>query len=112
MFCQVINILESGLESGIAEEPDKVKQSSIKQNRLTPFHRLLCVQTLVDVFDNVLNEANEDGWHQLQTVDSGSQSLLRNTERYGVYLASAVNDTSTPAVVGRNNIGEWRYCQI
>jgi len=66
----------------------------------------------VEVFDNVLNEANADGWHQLQTVDSGSQSLLTNAERYAAYLASAVNDTSKPAIVGRNNIGELRYCRI
>ena len=58
------------------------------------------------MFNNVLNKTNQIGWQQLQTIDSGSENLLRNAERYGIYLASAVNDTSTPILVGRQNIGK------
>lgn len=62
-------------------------------------------QNLADVFNNVLNKTNQIGWQQLQTIGSGSETLLRNAERYGMYLASALNDTNTPIIVGRKNIG-------
>ena len=64
-------------------------------------------QDLVEVFNNILNETHETGWQQLQTVDSGSQTLLRNAERYGAYLASTVNDTDEPLVLVRENISEF-----
>lgn len=66
----------------------------------------MIIQDLVEVFNNILNETNELGWQTLQTIDSGSQSLLRNAERYGAYLAGAVNITEEPVVLVRENIGE------
>ena len=40
----------------------------------------------MDVFNNVLSEGNQAGWTQLQTVGSGSQTLLQNAERFGEFL--------------------------
>ena len=61
----------------------------------------------MDVFNNILNESNTEGWTQLQTIGSGSQTLLQNVERYGTYLAATtVNDTSEPLTLARENIGE------
>ena len=62
---------------------------------------------LVEVFNNILNEINQAGWLLLQSVASGSQTLLQNTERYGIYLASTVNDTDSPVILVRENIGEF-----
>ena len=59
----------------------------------------------MDVFNNILNERNEEGWSQLQTVRSGSQTLLQNAERYGAYLTTTVNDTNEPLTQARENIG-------
>ena len=58
------------------------------------------------MFNNILNETNQAGWTQLQTVASGSQTLLLNAERYGTYLATTVNDTNEPLMLVRENIGE------
>ena len=66
----------------------------------------LYLQELVDVFNNILNETNQVGWVELQSVGSGSQTLLQNAERYGTYLASTVNDTDQPVVLVRENISE------
>ena len=66
-------------------------------------------QELVEVFNNILNEIHETGWQQLQTVGSSSQTLLRNAERYGAYLASIVNDTDEPVTLIRENISEFLY---
>ena len=60
----------------------------------------------MDVFNNILNETNQVGWVELQSVASGSQTLLQNAERYGTYLASTVNDTDQPVVLVRENISE------
>ena len=60
----------------------------------------------MDVFNNILNETNQAGWTQLQTVASGSQTLLQNAERYGMYLASTVNGTDEPVMLVRENISE------
>ena len=64
-------------------------------------------QDLVEVFNNILNETHETGWQQLQTVGSGSQTLLRNAERYGAYLASRANNIDEPLVLVRENISEF-----
>ena len=58
---------------------------------------------LLDVFNNILNESNMEGWTQLQTIGSGSQTLLQNAERYGTYLAATtVNEL---LLLARDNIG-------
>ena len=61
----------------------------------------------MDVFNNVLNEVNQDGWTQLQLQGegSGSQSLLQNVERYGGLLAMAVKGTKENNIsLSRENI--------
>ena len=63
---------------------------------------------LLDVFNNILDEDNEDGWDQLQTQTSGSQTLLRSTERYGAYIANTINDTTDPVMFARTNIGKYK----
>ena len=63
---------------------------------------------LLDVFNNILDEANEDGWDQLQTETSGSQTLLRSAERYGVYIAKTINNTTDPVMFVRTNIGKFK----
>jgi len=40
-------------------------------------------------------------------VSPGSQVLLDNTERYGLYLARSLNDTNPTQVLSRKNIGTW-----
>ncbi|CAI8001269.1 Adhesion G protein-coupled receptor L1 [Geodia barretti] len=82
---QVLNVLETKMK-------EKVESHSESN------------QELVDVFDNILDERSEKGWTQLQTVDSGSQTLLQNAERYGAYLASTVNDTTESLLLDRKNI--------
>ena len=72
----------------------------------------LCIQELVDVFNNVLNETNEAGWTELQTISSGSQTLLQNAERYGTYLATTVNDTDESLMLVRENISELYYVSL
>ena len=57
------------------------------------------------MFNNILNETNQVGWTELQTSASGSQTLLQNTERYGAYLAKAVNNTDESLLLVRENIG-------
>ena len=69
-------------------------------------------QVLLNVFNNILDEANEDGWDQLQTVTSGSQTLLRSAERYGVYIAKTTKNTADPVTFVRTNIGEFIYYVI
>ena len=65
------------------------------------------IQALVDVFDNILNEDNQEGWSQLQTMSPGSQTLLHSAERYGSYLARAVNNSDDRSVTFvRENISE------
>ena len=66
----------------------------------------LYIQELVEVFNNILNETNQAGWTELQSIGSGSQTLLQNAERYGTYLASTVNDTDDPVMLVRENISE------
>jgi hypothetical protein len=83
VVAQVLNVLESSAEEGIED---------------------ISSDELVDVFNNILNETNQAGWAQLQSVGSGSQSLLQNAERYGTYLASTVNDTDEPFMLVRENI--------
>ena len=63
-------------------------------------------QVLLDVFNNILDEANEDGWDELQTETSGSQTLLKSVERYGAYIAKTINDTADPVLLARTNIGK------
>lgn len=38
-------------------------------------------------------------------VSPGSQVLLDNVERYGLYLARSLNDTNSTQVLSRQNIG-------
>ena len=56
------------------------------------------------MFNNILNETNQVGWTELQTVASGSQTLLQNAERYGAYLARTLNNTDDSVVLVRENI--------
>ena len=62
---------------------------------------------LLDVFNNILDEANEDGWDKLQTETSGSQTPLRSVERYGAYIAKTINNTTDPVILARTNIGKY-----
>ena len=62
---------------------------------------------LLDVFNNILDEANEDGWDQLQTETLGSQTLLRSAERYGTYIAKTIKNTADPVILARTNIGKY-----
>ncbi len=39
-------------------------------------------------------------------VSAGSQVLLDNAERYGLLIASSINDTGEDAVLSRPNIGQ------
>ena len=57
------------------------------------------------MFNNILNESNQVGWRELQTVASGSQTLLQNAERYGAYLVRTVNSSDESVVLVRENIG-------
>eukprot|EP00731_Ephydatia_muelleri_P028374 Em0020g18a len=52
---------------------------------------------ILDTINNLLNESNLAGWQILQTVDPNAASplLLRICELYGLYLASAINTTSS-----------------
>ena len=61
----------------------------------------------MEVFNNILNETNQVGWLELQSITSGSQTLLQNAERYGAYLAGTVNDTGSPVTLVRENISEF-----
>ena len=63
----------------------------------------------MDVFNNVLSEGNQAGWTQLQTVGSGSQTLLQNAERFGRILACIANGTSdnNTLTVSRENICKY-----
>ena len=70
---------------------------------------ILTSQDLVDVFNNILNDTNQVGWTELQTVSAGSQTLLQNAERYGTYLANTVNNTDEPLTLIRENISELIY---
>ena len=38
-------------------------------------------------------------------VSPGSQVLLDNAERYGIYFARSLNDTNSAQVLSRKNIG-------
>ena len=42
-------------------------------------------------------------------VSPGSQVLLDNAERYGLYLARSLNDTNPTQVLSRRNIGIQKY---
>ena len=66
----------------------------------------------MEVFNNILNDTNQVGWLELQTVASGSQTLLQNAERYGTYLAGTVNDTGSPVILVRENISEFFYAGL
>ena len=69
-------------------------------------HLIFEQKLMMDVFENLLNEANREGWSQLQTRGSGSQTLLYTAERYGRYLGSLLNETNGPLLLLRENIGE------
>ena len=61
----------------------------------------------MNVSNNILNEDNQEGWSQLQTLSPGSQTLLHSAERYGSYLARAVSNTDDRSVTFvRENISE------
>ena len=40
-------------------------------------------------------------------VSPGSQVLLDNAERYGLYLARSLNDSNSAQVLSRRNIGTY-----
>ena len=63
----------------------------------------------MDVFNNVLSEGNQAGWTELQTVGSGSQTLLQNAERFGRILASIANGISDNSTLmfSRENICKY-----
>ena len=61
----------------------------------------------MEVFNNILNETNQAGWLELQSVASGSQTLLQNAEQYGTYLAGTVNNTGNPVTLVRENISKF-----
>ena len=63
---------------------------------------------LLDVFNNILDEANEDGWDELQTETSGSQTLLNSVERFGAYIAKTIDSTTDPVMFARTNIGKYK----
>ena len=62
--------------------------------------------SIVDVINNVLDEDNQAGWEALQLNDVGSQALLNNAERYGLYVARATNETTDNISISRDNIGK------
>ena len=43
--------------------------------------------------------------HAKKKISPGSQVLLDNAERYGLYLARSLNDTNPAQVLSRKNIG-------
>ena len=45
-------------------------------------------------------------------VSPGSQVLLDNSERYGLYLARSLNDTSPSQLLSRKNIGIENICTL
>ena len=45
----------------------------------------------------------------LTQIDAGSQKLLDNAERYGLYLSNAMNDTVGRWVWGRDNVGQCSF---
>ncbi|KAL5469316.1 hypothetical protein EMCRGX_G030564 [Ephydatia muelleri] len=48
----------------------------------------------LDVVNNLLHESNLAGWQILQDVDPEASSLLlKSSETYGIYVASAINTT-------------------
>ena len=61
---------------------------------------------MADVFSNMLDEANQESWNQINNATSVSQTLLHSAERYGAYLANTVVGTDTPLTLVRENIGE------
>ena len=58
------------------------------------------------MINNVLDEDNQAGWEALQLNDVGSQALLNNAERYGLYVAMATNETTDNISISRDNIGK------
>ena len=45
-------------------------------------------------------------------VSPGGQVLLDNSERYGLYLARSLNDTSPSQLLSRKNIGIETYAHL
>jgi len=62
-------------------------------------------EAIVNILNNILDESNLNGWRDLQRVSPGSQVLLDNAERYALYLARSLNNTSPSRVFSRENIG-------
>ena len=62
---------------------------------------------LVDIFNNLLSEANQASWTQLQTMRPGSQTLLQNAERYGKIFAGTLSSADNSTImVATENISE------
>jgi len=79
------------------------------------------------VFDNLLNNQNQRNWQQLQQVltyhcimcvhcyylyllktsPNTSQSLVNNTEQFGVLLGATLNNKAPTAIKARRNIGKY-----
>ncbi|KAL5499719.1 hypothetical protein EMCRGX_G011178 [Ephydatia muelleri] len=56
--------------------------------------RYLAQQIFLDVVNNLLDETNVVGWQILQEIDPEASSLLlKSSETYGFYVASAINTT-------------------
>jgi len=66
---------------------------------------------VVGVIDNLLNQVNLAGFEDLQAEEPAGQSVLKNTERYALYLATAMsqNASEREILLSRGNIGEAIY---
>lgn len=105
----VLNLLIASRQQGrVTDVKDTVVMSLIKQcehlNIIIILHS--CMQIILDVINNLLNETNLGGWQILQSVypNTASSLLLSNTESYGLYVASTIN-TSTSIMLSRSSIG-------
>ena len=62
--------------------------------------------------NNILSESNQASFSSLQEVGVGSQAVLQNAERYGIYAARALEQqTSTGQTLNitRDNVGKYTY---
>ena len=100
----MLNVLENSVEV-MDDDPNEVSPYTL----FIPTYSITSHQELIDVFNRILNESHQAGWTQLQTVSSGSQTLLQNTERYASYLASTLNNTNESLVLTRENVGKILY---
>ena len=60
---------------------------------------------VVDSLNNILAVRNSRGWTDLHQTTVGSQALLENAERFGIYLAYSMTEIGE-SVISRENIGK------